>query len=67
MSNPDRRDSEDLDWSGLRAARASFGPPRRRIEDFADMRAQPVEPAEPILPFENLDQLDNFIPFGRLK
>ncbi|RZJ01206.1 MAG: hypothetical protein EON90_04570 [Brevundimonas sp.] len=67
MAQSDQRSLNDLDWSGLREARASSAPPRRRIDDHAHMRKAEPEPDEPTLPFESLDKLDNFVPFGRLK
>ena len=67
MAHTDRRSLNDLDWSGLREARANPSPPRRRLEDFEHVRKPGLELDEPILPFESLDQLDNFVPFGRLK
>jgi len=67
MAHPEQRSLNDLDWSGLREARASSSPPRRRVDDFDNLRKPAPEMDEPVLPFQSLDQLDNFIPFGRLK
>ena len=67
MAHSDHRSLNDLDWSGLREARAVSVAPRRRMDDFDHLRAAAPEIDAPILPFESLDQLDNFIPFGRLK
>ena len=67
MAHSDQRSLNDLDWSGLREARASSSPLRRRADDFDHLRKSAPETDDPVLPFESLDQLDNFIPFGRLK
>ena len=67
MAQSDQRSLNDLDWSGLREARASTSSLRRRVDDYDHLRQVSPEPADPILPFESLDQLDNFVPFGRLK